>query len=91
MQLIQVYDIRVQSAQTGFTLLTNVQKVIILTKRYPLLRFIDFEAKLRCDDSFIAFSLQGTRQNPFAVTCAIVCGGIKKIDAKVQRSLDGAN
>ena len=68
-----------------------MQKVIVLTKRYAFLSFVDVEAKFCCDDSLVASAFESMCQNSFTVTRAIVCCSVEEIDAEIKRSVDGAD
>jgi hypothetical protein len=65
--------------------------MVIRAERHTLGGFVHMEAKFGGDDGLVAFPFQRTRQNPLAVAGAIVRGGIEKVDAEVERGMDGAN
>src|SRR5688572_10947592 len=90
-QLIKINHIRIQAAQTGFALGADMQKVIILPKCYAFFDLIYVEAKFCRDHGLIAFPSQGASQNPFTVTCAVVCSRIEEGNAVIEGTMDGTD
>src|SRR5215216_4534420 len=68
-----------------------MQKMIVRAHAHALGSFVHNEAKLGSDHGFVVFALESAGQNPLTVTCAVIGGGIEKVDAEIECSMDGAN
>src|ERR1041385_3578011 len=68
-----------------------MQEMIILTQRDLLFSFIDIKSEFCRDDDLIALPRQGTSQNPFTMTCTIICSSVEKADAEIQRPVNRSN
>src|SRR5690242_13524121 len=68
-----------------------MQKMIVRAEGHAFGIFIRDEPKLGRNDGLVAFSCQGARQNPLAVTGAIVRGGVEKVDAMIEGAMNSAD